>query len=217
MSEILTPNFDDILLDSELVAAYLEQNPNFFVENSELVSKLRIPHETHGSISLVEKRQEIQRAKIIKMEEELNILMSHARQNEIIFRAVSDMYIALVGCQSIADLESAVDDVCKNQLYLAQFRLLQPEDEAYVHLQAKLNSNTSYLGRLSPEILETVFDGSAQSVALVELSNHTDEQETIFGIAAFASSSAQHFQPTMDTLFIDELGRLISRHAVNLT
>ncbi|NVK24990.1 MAG: DUF484 family protein, partial [Gammaproteobacteria bacterium] len=188
-----------------------------FVKNAELVTKLRIPHETHGSISLVEKRQEIQRAKIIKMEEELNILMGHARQNEIIFRAVSDMYIALVGCQSIAELQAAVDTVCKNQLFLAQFRLLQPEDEAYVHLQAKLDGNSSYLGRLSPELLETVFDGSAQSVALVELRDENDEHETIFGIAAFASSSAQHFQPTMDTLFIDELGRLISRHAVNLT
>lgn len=217
MSKVLTPNCEDIELDSDLVRSYLEQNPDFFVEHAELVTQLRIPHETHGSISLVEKRQEIQRAKIVKMEQELEILMSHARQNEIIFRAVSDMYIALVGCKSIADLEDAVDQVCKDQLFLAQFRLLQPEDEGYIHLQAKLDNGTSYLGRLAPEILETVFDGTAQSVALVELQDQNDEHETIFGIAAFASSSAQHFQPTMDTLFIDELGRLISRHAVNLT
>ena len=197
--------------------AYLEQNPDFFVNHGELVTRLRIPHETHGSISLVEKRQEIQRAKIIKMEEELSILMGHARRNEIIFRAVSDMYISLVDCQSISALEDAVDQVCKNQLYLAQFRLLQPEDEAYLHLQAKLNGNSSYLGRLDPEVMETVFDETAQSVALVELVDQNDQSETIFGIAAFASSSAQHFQPTMDTLFIDELGRLISRHAVKLT
>lgn len=217
MSKVLTPNCEDIELDSDLVRSYLEQNPDFFVEHAELVTQLRIPHETHGSISLVEKRQEIQRAKIVKMEQELEILMSHARQNEIIFRAVSDMYIALVGCKSIADLEDAVDQVCKDQLFLAQFRILQPEDEGYIHLQAKLDNGTSYLGRLAPEILETVFDGTAQSVALVELQDQNDEHETIFGIAAFASSSAQHFQPTMDTLFIDELGRLISRHAVNLT
>lgn len=217
MSKVLTPNCDDIELDSDLVRSYLEQNPDFFVEHADLVTQLRIPHETHGSISLVEKRQEIQRAKIIKMEQELDLLMSHARQNEIIFRAVSDMYISLVGCKSIADLEIAVDQVCKNQLFLAQFRLLQPEDEGYIHLQAKLDNGVSYLGRLAPDVLETVFDGTAQSVALVELQDQSDEQETIFGIAAFASSSPQHFQPTMDTLFIDELGRLISRHAVNLT
>lgn len=217
MSKVLTPNYDDLELDADLVRTYLEQNPDFFVNHPDLVTQLRIPHASHGAVSLLEKRQEIQRGKIIKMEEELNLLMGHARQNEIIFRAVSDMYIALVGCQSVSDLEDAVDQVCKNQLYLAHFRLLQPEDEAYVHLQAKLNGNSSYLGRLSPDILDTVFDGSAQSVALVELNYQVGDEEIIFGIAAFASSSAQHFQPTMDTLFIDELGKLLSRHAVNLT
>ena len=217
MSKVLTPNYDEIPLDDELVAAYLEQNTDFFVKHGELASRLRIPHETHGSISLVEKRQEIQRAKIIKMEEELSILMGHARQNEIIFRAVSDMYIGLVGCKSISELELAVEQVCQEQLFLAQFRLLQPEDQAYLHLQAKLNGNSSYLGRLDSEVMDAVFDDTAQSVALVELVDHSDKSETIFGIAAFASSSAQHFQPNMGTLFIDELGRLISRHAVNLT
>lgn len=217
MSKVLTPSIDDLQLDAELVKEYLEQNPDFFVEHSDLVTKLRIPHASHGAVSLLEKRQEIQRAKIIKMEEELSILLGHARQNEVIFRAISDMYIALVGCKSVAALEEAVDGVCKNQLYLAQFRLLQPEDEAYIHLQAKLAGSTSYLGRLSPEVMETVFDSNAQSVALVELNYEQDDQECIFGIAAFASASAHHFQPSMDTLFIDELGRLLSRHAVHLT
>jgi uncharacterized protein YigA (DUF484 family) len=217
MSKVLHPNYDELELDEDLVRAYLEQNPDFFVNHADLVTQLRIPHASHGAVSLLEKRQEIQRAKIIKMEEELSILMGHARQNEIIFRAISDMYIALVGCKSVAALEQAVDKVCQEQLYLAQFRLLQPEDEAYIHLQAKLAGNNSYLGRLAPEVMETVFDGRAQSVALVELNYELDDTEVIFGIAAFASASAQHFQPSMDTLFIDELGRVLSRHAVHLT
>lgn len=217
MSKVLTPDLSKLELDSELVREYLEQHPDFFVEHGDLVTQLRIPHAAHGAVSLLEKRQEIQRAKIIKMEEELNILMGHARQNEVIFRAISDMYIALVGCRSVAALEEAVNEVCKNQLYLAQFRLLQPEDQAYIHLQAKLSGNTSYLGRLTPEVMDAVFDGSAQSVALVELNYEQGDEECIFGIAAFASASAHHFQPSMDTLFIDELGRLLSRHAVHLT
>jgi uncharacterized protein YigA (DUF484 family) len=217
MSKVLTPDLDTLQLDSELVRDYLQQNPDFFVEHSDLVTQLRIPHASHGAVSLLEKRQEIQRAKIMKMEEELTILMGHARQNEVIFRAISDMYIALVGCRSVAALEEAVDGVCKNQLYLAQFRLLQPEDQAYLHLQAKLAGNSCYLGRLAPEVMETVFDDTAQSVALVELNYERDDDECIFGIAAFASASAQHFQPSMDTLFIEELGRLLSQHAVHLT
>lgn len=217
MSKLVTPDVNPLDLDANAVRAYLEQHPDFFVEHGDLVTQLRIPHASHGAVSLLEKRQEIQRAKITKMEQELSILMGHARQNEVIFRAISDIYIALVGCRSVAALEQAVNGVCQQQLYLAQFKLLQPEDEAYLHLQAKLAGNTCYLGRLSPELLETVFDQPAQSVALVELNYQSQDDECIFGIAAFASASAQHFQPSMDTLFIEELGRLLSRHAVHLT
>lgn len=217
MTKVLTPNLEDLELDAELVKDYLEQNPNFFIDHSELVTQLRIPHIAHGATSLLERRQEIQRDKIIQLEEELNVLMVNARQNEVIFRAISDMYIALVGCTSVAKLEEAVNKVCTEQLYLAQFRLLQPEDEAYIHLQAKLDGKPSYLGRLYPEIMETVFERYAQSVALVELNYMVGDEETIFGIAAFASSSLHHFQPSMDTLFIDQLGQLLSKHAVHLT
>ncbi len=217
MTKLVTPNLEDLKLDDELVKDYLEQNPTFFIDHPELVTQLRIPHVAHGTTSLLERRQEIQRDKILQLEEELNVLMVNARQNDVIFRAISDMYIGLVGCTSVAELEKVVNKVCKEQLFLAQFRLLQPEDEAYIHLQAKLDGNPSYLGRLYPEIMETVFDGYAQSVALVELNYMVDDQEIIFGIAAFASSSIHHFQPHMDTMFINQLGRLLSRHAVHLT
>ena len=216
MTKVLTPNPDDLELDAELVKDYLQQNPDFFVDHPELITQLRIPHEAHGATSLLERRQEIQRSKILQMEEELNALMVNARQNENIFRAVSEMYIGLVGCKSITDLEDVVNTVCKEQLFLAQFRLLQPEDEAYIHLQAKLDGNPSYLGRLYPEIMGTVFDSFAQSVALVELNYTVGDEETIFGIAAFASSSIHHFQQHMDTLFIDQLGQLLSRHTVEI-
>jgi uncharacterized protein YigA (DUF484 family) len=217
MTKLVTPNFEDLELDAELVKDYLEQTPSFFTDYPELVTQLRIPHAIHGTTSLLERRQEIQRSKILQMEEELNTLMVNARQNEVIFRAVSDMYLGLVGGDSVAKLDETVSDVCKDLLFLAQFRLLQPEDEAYIHLQAKLDGNPSYLGRLYPEIMETVFDGFAQSVALVELNYMVGEEEIIFGIAAFASSSIHHFHPRMDTLFIDQLGQLLSKHVVHLT
>ena len=75
MSKVLHPNYDDLELDEDLVRAYLEQNPDFFVQHADLVTQLRIPHASHGAVSLLEKRQEIQRAKIIKMEEELSMLL----------------------------------------------------------------------------------------------------------------------------------------------
>ena len=216
MSKALTPNLEDLELDPELVKDYLEQHPEFFTNNPELVTQLKIPHVSRGAISLLEKRQEIQRQKITQMEEELTLLMGHARANEVIFKAISEIYIALVGCESIADLEQAVNRVCQEHLYLVQFRLLQPEDMAYLHLQPKLNSKGTYLGRIAPEIMEVVFDEAAGSIALIEVSHETETDEEIFGIAAFAARQVDHFQPHMDTFFIRELARVLSCHFVHL-
>lgn len=217
MSKSVTPNKDDQpSLDAEQVKTYLEQHPEFFVQFPDMVNELEIPHISKGAISLLEKRQEIQRTKITEMEEQLAILLDNARVNEVIFNAISEIYIQLVGCDSIAELEKTVSKICQDHLYLVQFRLLQPQDEAYLHLQAKLGNKGTYLGRVSDELLEVVFDQPAKSVALIEVTHESDDSEEIFGIAVFGAKQADHFQPSMDTFFIKELARLLSKHFVHL-
>lgn len=217
MSKMVTTNNEDLQgLDPKLVKEYLEQNPDFFAQYPEMVTQIQIPHISRGAISLLEKRQEMQRAKITEMEDQLSILIDNARVNEVIFKAISEIYISLVGCQSIAELEQIVSEICQQHLYLVQFRLLQPQDEAYLHLQAKLDGKGTYLGRLSVELMDVVFDEEAKSVALIEVVHEDDESEEIFGIAAFGAKAADHFQPQMDTFFIKELARLLSKHFVHL-
>lgn len=217
MSKTVTSNNDDQPnLDSSLVKEYLEQNPEFFAQYPDMVTDLQIPHVSRGAISLLEKRQEMQRNKITEMEEQLSILIENARVNEVIFKAISEIYISLVGCNSIAELEKIVSDICQQHLYLVQFRLLQPQDEAYLHLQAKLGGKGTYLGRLSTELMDVVFDDNAKSVALIEVVHESEESEEIFGIAAFGAKDSDHFQPQMDTFFIKELARLLSKHFVHL-
>lgn len=216
MSKLVTPNLDDLVLDADLVKEYLEQNLDFFAKYPELVNQLQITHVSRGAVSLLEKRQEMQRAKITQLEEELTTLIGNARVNEVIFKAISEIYIALVGCNSIQQLEETVNKICQEHLYLVQFRLLQPQDQAYLHLQAKLGDRGTYLGRVSEELMEVVFDEKAQSIALIEVVHESEDTEEIFGIAAFGAKDADHFQPQMDTFFIRELARLLSRHFVHL-
>ena len=216
MSKVVRPDFEELAIVQQQVKDYLLQHPEFFTEHPELITQLQIPHVSKGAISLLEKRQEMQRDKITQMEEQLSILMDNARANEVIFKAISQIYISLVGCGSISELEQAVSAVCQEHLYLAQFRFMQPEDEAYLHLQAKLTEKGTYLGRLSPDLMEAVFERSKGSVALIEVVNESDEVEEIYGIAAFAAKQPDHFQPHMDTFFIRELARLLSRHFVHI-
>ena len=64
--------------------------------------------------------------------------------------------------------------------------------------------------------MEVVFDEKAHSIALMEVVHESEDTEEIFGIAAFGAKDADHFQPQMDTFFIRELARLLSRHFVHL-
>lgn len=217
MSKPLSTDYEAVNPDVEKIKTYLTENPDFFAQHPELVTELEIPHMAKGAISLIEKRQEVQRQKITEMEEQLAILMDNARANEVIFKAISEIYISLVGCQSIAELELAVNKVCQDHLYLVQFRLLQPEDIAYLHLQAKLNHRGTFLGRVPEDLMEAVFDEPAGSLALIEVVSESEEYEEIYGIAAFAAKQSDHFQPSMDTFFIRELSRVLSRHFVHLT
>ena len=50
-------------LDAIEIGKYLRENPDFFVDNEEVLEGLRIPHQDKGTISLIEKQLEISKMK----------------------------------------------------------------------------------------------------------------------------------------------------------
>ena len=50
-------------LDAIEIGKYLRENPDFFVDNEEVLETLRIPHQDKGTISLIEKQLEISKLK----------------------------------------------------------------------------------------------------------------------------------------------------------
>ena len=69
-------------LEAAAVAAYLEANPDFFVEHEELLPALRIPHQRGDTVSLVERQMKILRERNIEMRHKLSHLMDVARDND---------------------------------------------------------------------------------------------------------------------------------------
>ena len=97
-------------LEAATVAAYLEANPDFFVEHEELLPALRIPHQRGDTVSLVERQMKILRERNIEMRHKLSHLMDVARDNDRLFDKTRRLILTLMDANSLEETVIAVED-----------------------------------------------------------------------------------------------------------
>lgn len=229
MSQIGTPLQDTSLrLDDRAIAEYLAENPNFFDQYPELLSALKVRHDAHGAVSLVERQQQVLRDKIVSLEEEITALMGNARRNERIFQSYSDLYQRLLSCRDIHDVEQALhatfvtdlDLVAHSLKLFVPTRHQQLAFDADTHkqlLRKRFGNAMVYFGRV-PEAERRVLFGQTdastniESVALLLLEDRSGEGQSArqFALLALGSQDPAHFEPNMDHLLISQLQALLS-------
>ncbi len=212
---------DDALISDNLVADYLQDNPEFFKRNKHLLSSLRLVDEQRGTVSLVERQQQQLRQKVHGLEDEITQLMTVATHNEQLFVLYSDLYLRLLDCQSAAELLDCLHQTTIELLSLSSFKLwLTPTtDNILVHesvtanncagvMQNRLTDKEFYFGRLQESEQRLIFSQSSSgSVVLIKL---THEDKTL-GFLAIGSENAHHFDPRMDTLLLTQFKRLVGK------
>lgn len=205
------------LLAASVVQEYLQQNPDFFQHYPELLPQLRLPHQQRGTVSLIERKLELQREKIHLLEEEITRLMSVARQNEHIFIALNALHLAIHQAHTLNDVQAALELFANSMPQVKYCRLLgldaaAPDLQAYqLLLNRRLQPQNIYLGRLNQEEQQGTFPVKVHSVALLRIDHpaETNNSEPL-ALVAFGSESDDHFQPGMDVLFLRHLIRLLS-------
>ncbi len=70
------------VLSDDAVLRFLSRNPEFFVNNQDILPRLRIPHESGKAVSLIEKQVSVLRGKCGTLENSLRDLIAVARENE---------------------------------------------------------------------------------------------------------------------------------------
>ena len=86
------------VLDALEIGKYLRENPNFFIDNEEVLETLRIPHQDKGTISLIEKQLEISKMKQREAQEQILGFFKNASENAAIFKKTqSFLREAIVG------------------------------------------------------------------------------------------------------------------------
>jgi len=212
-------DIDNLLLTDELVSAYLQDNPEFFNRNNELMTGLRLTDARRGTVSLVEKQQQQLRQKIDDLEDEITQLMSIANQNKSLFELYNDLYLHLIDSKSLTDLLDCLAQKMTQILSLSAVKLyltnpIEIEHKSLINTDCqevianRLATSEYYFGRLQQDEQELIFSHTCTgSVVLVRLTYENNE----LGFLAISSDDAHHFDPRMDTLFLGQFKSLVSK------
>lgn len=211
------------MLEENRIADYLKQHPDFFLRHKELLEEIAVPHEQRGTVSLFDVKLERQRERLQQLEDERQELLANATRNEFIFRVYTDVYPALFACTSMRQLWKCLHSTFRerlripacalwvNQARVKAKRFDKPYEMEYPLFQRlclyPMADQLVYFGRVNDCDRELIFgQGSlVHSMALLRLGEYGE-----WGFLAFGHANPQHYQPGMDSLLLEQLGRFVT-------
>ena len=215
-------------LEAAAVAAYLEANPDFFVEHDELLPALRIPHQRGDTVSLVERQMKILRERNIEMRHRLSQLMDVARDNDRLFDKTRRLILALLDAASLEDLTIAVEDSLRQDFQVPFVSLILFSDnpmpvgrwvkgsEAQTAIGGLLSEGKTISGSLREHELDFLF-GEDQRVQIGSTAVVALSHQGLHGVLAIASRDPQHYKSTVGTLFLTYIAEVLSRSLPRVT
>jgi uncharacterized protein YigA (DUF484 family) len=211
----------------EQVAQYLQENPDFLVDNPELLTRMQLAHQAGEAVSLIERQVEQLREQNQKLARQLNQLIKVATDNEALMNRLHDLSLELMQIEDLGRFFDRLSEVLLEEfdadiLNIAlldrdveaaeatPLQRVEGDDPELKQFQPHLEKGETVCGRLNRNKLDFLFRSRAQwvqSTALVPLG----EQGGEFGLMAIGSSDPARFYPGMGTLFLDLLARVIAR------
>ena len=209
-------------ITAEQVVSYLENNPDFFIEQDDLLAQLRIPHMRGSTISLVERQVAVLRERNLEMRNRLTQLMDVARDNDRLFDKTRRLILEMLDAQTLDELVSAVDDSLRHSFGVPFVGLTLFTDKhisvgrsqtlksAQQHIGGLLAGGKALCGVLRLKELEFLF-GKSQAAEIKSAAVAALEYQGIQGVLAVGSDDQQHYSNSMDTLFLTYLADVLAR------
>jgi uncharacterized protein YigA (DUF484 family) len=203
-------------MKTEEVAAYLQEHPEFFEQQADMMAEIFIPHPHGGrTISISERQILTLREKSKQLESKLREIIQFGEENDAIGEKMHRLTLALLGARDIEAVLNAIG-----------FNLREDFDVPHAVLRVWRGGGPADL----PEFSEV---GAATRAFAADLANpHCGMQamgDTLglfgeagphlrsfayvvlrdseaFGLLALASEDAQRFYPEMGTVYLKRLG-----------
>ncbi len=196
----------------------------------EVFSSLTIPHLTGGAISLVERQLKLLRENNQALKAKIDELVGIARENEELNQRFHRLALEMMNTDQLHDILAMVQDQVQTFFYtdFVCFRFMPGVNEAGNVLEGLYLSSDSGIvdsikpwidarkpvcGRQDEKIINELFgpDLRIGSSALIPL-YHTGN----LGLLCLGSVSTDRFGLTMGTIFLQQLGELVSSRLKNL-
>lgn len=215
--------------NKEQFIAWLEQHPEVLIETPGLLEKLTLSHATGGTTSLLERQNQQLRQQVEHYQSRLSELVAVARDNDRLFAHTRKLVLHLVEANDLESLASHLQQQLQQEFGALTSALILfhpnplPQGEYRQTALHELSQDLQMLigrqhitcGSFRPHESQELFgEAAAEQVAsavLVPL--HFGQQ---LGVLAIGSDDPMHFRSSLDTLFIEYIGAVLSRRLQQL-
>jgi hypothetical protein len=224
MSEVSAEQAQSDQTDEAKVIEYLQHNPAVLMAYPEVFSSLEIPHQTGGATSLVERQLKLLREENYSLKSQIEELVGIARENEELNQRFHRLALELMNIDQLHDVLALVQDQVQTFFYtdFVCFRFLPGVNDAGNIIDGlALDANSGIVdsvepwiaarkpvcGRQDEKINRELFGADIRigSSALIPL-YHTKDM----GLLCLGSVSDDRFSQSMGTIFLQQLGELVS-------
>lgn len=208
----------------EQLITWLEQQPEVLLEAPQLLNKLTLSHQTSGAASLLERQNQQLRQQVEQYQTRLHELVAVAKDNDRLFAQTRQLVLRLVEATQLEELAEHLQQQLSSEFgALTSTLLLFHQDElpqgAYRQANmAELSQDLQMLigrqritcGSFRPNESQELFgEHIAEQVASAVLVPLHFEHS--LGVLAIGSDDSMHFRSSLDTLFLDYIGAILSR------
>jgi uncharacterized protein YigA (DUF484 family) len=212
--------------DAEQVAEFLNSHPDFFDDQAELLSQLRLPHPSGTAVSLIERQIQVLRDQNQDLKTKLLELVDVARDNDRLNERMHRLTLDLLKSGSLMELLDTLQDHLRTEFKADAITVLLPDleesqrretgaenlviDEALKSLfPIPFSEGKPQCGRLKQEQVDFLFRDQAAAIESTAVVPLGDRAQT--GLLAIGSREVNRFNPCMGTLFLSHLGELLSQ------
>lgn len=207
---------------SEEIAQYLQDNPQFFEEHADLISRMVIPHPHGGrTISITERQMLGLRDKNKLLEGKMSELLQFGEENDSISEKMHRLGVAMIAAASFQSVLHTLNFHLRDDFAIPHVALRlwdHPENSEelpeFADVSEELQEfaetlNQPYCGSTSGFETSSWFGDASthlRSQALIAMRNGGGT----IGMIALGSEEPQRFYTGMGTLYLERLGEMAS-------
>ncbi len=211
-------------ITEDQVIKYLQQHPDFFVQQPNLLAELRLPHDSGGAISLVERQVAILRERNMDMRHRLSKLLDNARDNDRLFDKTKRLVLALLESSSLNDAINSLFYSFNNDFQIHYTTLilftdsddlkadkarLETIEQAREHIGTVIRNSKPICGPADAGMVNYLFPNHSNHVGSMALAPLV--YGTTFGVLAIGNRDPHYYRSSMGTLFLSYIGEVLNR------